>query len=92
MKNPVLPSSCVTPAGTSNELDVQNGCEENTHNTHTVLQVIYLECDGALASRSNGVNREGTVYRACGYCLLGNIRGVKSRKWRPYVASTSREY
>ena len=29
-----LPSSCVTPAGTSNELDVQNGWEENTH-THT---------------------------------------------------------
>ena len=25
--------SCVTPAGTSNELDVQNGWEENTH-TH----------------------------------------------------------
>ncbi|CAM9200903.1 unnamed protein product, partial [Ascophyllum nodosum] len=24
-------SSCVTPAGTSNELDVQNGWEENTH-------------------------------------------------------------
>ena len=23
-------SSCVTPAGTSNELDVQNGWEENT--------------------------------------------------------------
>ena len=32
--NPVWPSSCVTPAGTSNELDVQNGWEENTH-THT---------------------------------------------------------
>ena len=28
------PSSCVTPAGTSNELDVQNEWEENTH-THT---------------------------------------------------------
>ena len=26
--------SCVTPAGTSNELDVQNEWEENTH-THT---------------------------------------------------------
>ena len=31
IKNPVWPSSCVTPAGTSNELDVQNGWEENTH-------------------------------------------------------------
>ena len=28
-------SSCVTPAGTSNELDVQNKWEENTH-THTL--------------------------------------------------------
>ena len=27
--------SCVTPAGTSNELDVQNEREENAH-THTV--------------------------------------------------------
>ena len=34
MRNPVWPSSCVTPAGTSNELGVQNKWEENTH-THT---------------------------------------------------------
>ena len=33
MKNPVRPSSCVTPTGTSNELDAQNEWEENTH-TH----------------------------------------------------------
>ena len=32
MKNPVWPSSCVTPAGMSNELDVQNEWEENTTN------------------------------------------------------------
>ena len=31
MRNPVCPSSCVTPADTSNELDVQNEWEENTH-------------------------------------------------------------
>ena len=31
-------SSCVTPAGTSNELDVQNGWEENTH-TH--IEMLY---------------------------------------------------
>ena len=31
MENPVLPSSCVTPAGTS--VEVQNEWEENTH-TH----------------------------------------------------------
>ena len=33
IKNPVWPSSCVTPAGTS--IDVQNGWEENTH-TQTI--------------------------------------------------------
>ena len=33
--------SCVTPAGTSNELDVQNKWEENTH-THTVYTCIYF--------------------------------------------------
>ena len=32
-KSCVTSSSCVTPAGTSNELDVQNKWEENTH-TH----------------------------------------------------------
>ena len=35
MRNPVRPSSCVTPAGTSSELDVQNEWEESTHNTHS---------------------------------------------------------
>ena len=35
MRNPVGPSSCVTPADTSNELDVQNKREENTQHTHT---------------------------------------------------------
>ena len=34
MRNPVWPSSCVTPAGASNELDAQNEWEENKH-THT---------------------------------------------------------
>ena len=33
MINPVWPSSCVTPVGTSNELDVQNKPEENAHHT-----------------------------------------------------------
>ena len=35
MKNPVGPSSCVTPPDTSNEFDVQNKWEENTQHTHT---------------------------------------------------------
>ena len=41
IKNPVWPSSCVTPAGTSNELDVQNGWEENTH-THCIVEKSWL--------------------------------------------------
>ena len=49
MKNPVGPSSCVTPAGTSNELDVQNEWEKNTTHTrmyvcmygHNLLLVLY---------------------------------------------------
>ena len=35
MRNPVRPSSCVTPAGTSNELDVQNKWEDGTQHIHT---------------------------------------------------------
>ena len=38
--------SCVTPAGTSNELDVQNEWEENTHthNGNTQLNVFVCSC------------------------------------------------
>ena len=43
IKNPVGPSFCVTPAGTSNELDVQNGWEENTH-THTRWPIPLVVC------------------------------------------------
>ena len=39
MRNPVWPSSCVTPAGTSNELDVQHEWEENTNTLSGVLPV-----------------------------------------------------
>ena len=40
MRNPVWPSPCVTPAGTSNELDVQNEWEENTHTLQSILVVL----------------------------------------------------
>ena len=36
MRNPAGSSSCVTPAGISNELDVQNKWEENTKHTRRV--------------------------------------------------------
>ena len=38
MENPVLPSSCVTPAGTS--IEVQNEWEENTHTHVPTLSVL----------------------------------------------------
>ena len=41
MENPVLPSSCVTPAGTS--IEVQNEWEENTH-THTHTHILSISC------------------------------------------------
>ena len=46
IKNPVWPSSCVTPAGTSNELDVQNGWEENTHTQFSLLVYMYVRMYG----------------------------------------------
>ena len=51
MRNPVRPSSCVTPAGTSNELDVQNEWEENTNtHTHTYLHETPVGNQGAQSS------------------------------------------
>ena len=38
MRNSVSPSSCVTPAGTSNKPDVQNKWEKKTH-THTHIMI-----------------------------------------------------
>ena len=38
MRNPVWPSSFAIPAGTSNEFDVQNEWEENTHTQHKYTQ------------------------------------------------------
>ena len=47
MGNPVLPSSCVTPAGTS--IEVQNEWEENTHtHTHAHIDGVFLSCDHGL--------------------------------------------
>ena len=52
MENPVLPSSCVTPAGTS--IEVQNEWEENTH-THTNMFFSPLEQFQILALLSLGI-------------------------------------
>ena len=42
------PSSCVTPAGTSNELDVQNGWEENTHTLYYTVQYYTIQTFSSL--------------------------------------------
>ena len=61
--------SCVTPAGTSNELKVQNEWEENTHTNMVTCQgkaalvrnyfEIYWSCAGVLSA----VNAIGTQLR-----------------------------
>ena len=40
-----VPSSCVTTAGTSNELDVQNEWEENTHTSSRIGSVKILKAE-----------------------------------------------
>ena len=47
MRNPVRPSSCVTPPGTSNELDVQN--EWGRKHTHIYMHRPYM-CDRTYSS------------------------------------------
>ena len=69
MKNPVWPSSCVTPAGTSNELDVQNEWEENTHNTDTSTQK-----DKKMSDRSGGKNDEWWI----GFLDVSSIGGERN--------------
>ena len=49
MRNPVWPSSCVTPAGTS--IEVQNEWEENTHNTH--YTILYCSSSGSSGLLNN---------------------------------------
>ena len=64
MRNPVWPSSCVTPAGTSNELDVQNEWEENTQHTHTHSRTIVKIYDNiAIAPNSNNIGAISLEYK-----------------------------
>ena len=58
-------SSCVTPAGTSNELDVQNEWEENTH-THTQSSV-------SRANSSGHVYLTPTYDAACSFVSSGAL-------------------
>ena len=77
MINPVLPSSCVTPAGTS--IEVQNEWEENTHtHTHThycplfhpLLSEISSSSCKDLARGSAGSKTPGVV-TICGWSAAG---------------------
>ena len=83
MENPVLPSSCVTPAGTS--IEVQNKWEENTH-THMVVEA--LSCCSRHASQHPAVTKpcaslkkphESCPFAApCGPRRKKNDRGQRS--------------
>ena len=54
MRNPVRPSSCVTPAGAFNELNVQNKWEENAHKTRILLYPLKLPDGLAHAGCASG--------------------------------------
>ena len=56
--NPTRPSSCVTPAGTSNELDVQNEWEENTLVVSAEHGKLFFPCPRLFAPE-NLVSRDG---------------------------------
>ena len=63
MENLVLPSSCVTPAGTS--IEVQNELEENTHtHTHSMPIDAYIYESRCLVtySKVKRVNRGFVTY------------------------------
>ena len=55
MEYPVLPSSCVTPAGTS--IEVQNEWEENTH-THTQYTTDMILGKSYIISKKKGKKRK----------------------------------
>ena len=66
--------SCVTPAGTSNEFDVQNEWEENTNTQHctamhqlVVVVVIPFILDVRFADVPAGVTQDFSTF--CGACL-----------------------
>ena len=68
MENPVLPSSCVTPAGTS--IEVQNEWEENT--THTLLSLWHVVVVVVVVSH---IQRIGCQPKKT------TLRGGQSRSW-----------
>ena len=67
----------MTPAGTSNELDVQNGWEENTNNTH----------NRAAVGEKNTVSEYCLVLVKFRCCTLGAVLYVRLAKGRPKTRS-----
>ena len=85
MENPVLPSSCVTPAGTS--IEVQNEWEENTHTyIHTVQNsnhfILLFRCGcalsllGAIKIKNDPVALKILLVVNC--CNVDSCRGQRS--------------
>ena len=84
----------MTPAGTSNELDVQNGWEENTHNTHMGniinYEIPFERCSDFGRRRrwkaddydNNGKNYTDIIYIDV---LTGSIFGNSKRRTKIYA-------
>ena len=81
MKNPMWPSSCVIPAGTSNELDVHNEWEENTHR-HGAMA--FVECLGfSQEDTMEGPLWRETLGRSLGSHDATELVGDVSWQWLP---------
>ena len=87
MENPVLPSSCVTPAGTS--IEVQNECEENTHTHNTMIAIdrSYDVLKQRMSQRSTArANSVAWMYSAISICALPTC----SWRWLFLASASSR--
>ena len=86
----------MTPAGTSNELDVQIEWEENTHNTQQSVQLIPKK-DGVNLPSSLKTSRQAhelwkTILRVMYYCIIYGDTYCKSMDQPGTVANPARAW
>ena len=75
MENPVLPSSCMTPAGTS--IEVQNKWEENT--THTPGEEKDHTRNFDLSMRCPAAERQNTMFIVCCHPIYSGRQNMWTR-------------
>ena len=92
------PSSCVTPTGTSNELDVQHEWEENTHahvykgykhSTHCAMvhaQYEYKEGKYRYIARAGHARTLYKRYKRSTHCALGTTAVRVQTRANRYIA------